>query len=91
MCPTAAQRVNELLLNWGHGVRRAFEELISLVYGELRRIARRYVWPQQLNHALQNVAIVHEPSLRLLHKAHFGGVATHVWLPREITQKEVRR
>ena len=40
MYPTAAERVSELLLNWGHGDQNAREELIPLVYGELRRIAR---------------------------------------------------
>lgn len=91
MCPTAAQRVSELLLNWGRPDQNAREELISLVYGELRHIARRYVWRQQRNHALQNVAMVDEPSLLILHKAHFRGVATPVFPPRETTQKEVRR
>src|SRR6267378_2386322 len=38
MCPASAERVSELLLNWGHGDKSAREELIPLVYVELRRI-----------------------------------------------------
>ena len=37
MCPASAERVNELLHNWGHGDQSAREELIPLVYAELRR------------------------------------------------------
>jgi hypothetical protein len=54
MCPASAERVNELLLNWGHGDPNAREELIPLVYAELRRIARRYLWQERPDHTLQS-------------------------------------
>src|ERR1700675_3534027 len=86
MCPASAERVNELLLNWGHGDPNAREELIPLVYGELRRIARRYLWQERPDHTLQSGALVHEAYLRLLHekppqwqnRAHFFGVAAQL-------------
>ena len=82
MCPASAERVSELLLNWGHGDQNAREELIPLVYGELRRIARRYLWQERPDQTHQSGALVHEAYSRLLHdkppywqnRAHFFGV-----------------
>ena len=86
MCPASAARVSELLLNWGHGDKNAREELIPLVYAELRRIARRYLWQERPDHTLQSGALVHEAYLRLTHdeppqwqnRAHFFGVAAQL-------------
>ena len=86
MCPESAERVSELLLNWGHGDQNAREELIPLVYAELRRIARRYLWQERPDHTLQSGALVHEAYLRMPHekppqwqnKAHFFGVAAQL-------------
>src|SRR6202051_4666068 len=86
MCPASAERVNELLLNGGHGDQSAREELIPLVYAELRRIARRYLWQERPDHTLQSGALVHEAYWRLLNdkppqwqnRAHFFGVAAQL-------------
>src|SRR6202163_5152038 len=86
MYPTAAARVSELPRDWGHADQNAREELIPLVYGELRRIARRYLWQERPDHTLQSGALVHEAYLRLLHekppqwqnRAHFFGVAAQL-------------
>ena len=40
-------------------------ELFPLIYGELRRIARRYLAGERRNHTLQPTALVHEAWLRL--------------------------
>jgi RNA polymerase sigma factor (TIGR02999 family) len=86
MCPASAARVSQLLVNWGHGDQNAREELIPLVYEELRRIARRHLWRERPDHTLQSGALVHEAYLRLLHgdppqwqnRAHFFGVAAQL-------------
>jgi RNA polymerase sigma factor (TIGR02999 family) len=86
MCPASVERVSKLLLNWGQGDQNAREELIPLVYVELRRIARRYLWQERPDHTLQSGALVHEAYLRLLHektpqwqnRAHFFGVAAQL-------------
>jgi RNA polymerase sigma factor (TIGR02999 family) len=86
MCPASAERVSELLLNWGHGDQNAREELIPLVYGELRRIARRYLWQERPDQTHESEALVHEAYLRLLHdipapwqnRSHFFGVAAQM-------------
>lgn len=96
MCP-AAERVSVLLLNWGQGDPNARDELIPLVYAELRRIARRYLWQERPDHTLQSGALVHEAYLRLVHekppqwqnRAHFFGVAAQ--LMRHILVDHARR
>jgi len=86
MCPSTAPRVTELLLSWRHGDQDAREELIPLVYGELRRVARRYLRQERPDHTLQSGALVNEAYLRLAReeapqwkdRAHFFGVAAQL-------------
>jgi len=86
MCPESAERVSVLLHDWGQGNQNAHEELIPLVYAELRRIARHYLWRERPDHTLQSGALVNEAYLRLLHekppqwqnRAHFFGVAAQL-------------
>ena len=86
MCPGSAASVSKLLLNWGRGDPEAREELIPLVYDELRHIARRHLWHERPDHTLQSGALVHEAYLRLPHenlpqwqnRAHFFGVAAQL-------------
>lgn len=92
MYPTSAERVIKLQLNWWHGDQNAREEPIPMVYAELRRLARRHLWQERPDLALQSVGPVHEPYLRRLHvepaqwqsRAHFYGVAAHAQLMRDI-------
>jgi RNA polymerase sigma factor (TIGR02999 family) len=78
--------VSQLLVNWGHGDQEAREALIPLVYEELRRLARRYLWRERPDHTLQSAALVHEAYLRLVrqeppqwqNRAHFFGVAAQL-------------
>jgi len=86
MSPEPAEQVSKLLLDWGRGDPNAREEMIPLVYGELRRIARRYLWQERPDHTLQSGALVHEAYLRLVrekspqwkNRAHFFGVAAQL-------------
>ena len=65
------------------GEPRAAEELLSLVYGELRRIAAHKMANEAAGHTLQPTALVHEAWLRLVraedqsweNRAHFFGAA----------------
>jgi RNA polymerase sigma factor (TIGR02999 family) len=58
--------LSELLEKWKAGDQRALEALVPLVYGELRKIARRYLRHQRAGHTLQSAALVHEAYLRLM-------------------------
>ncbi|MDB4877054.1 MAG: polymerase sigma factor [Gemmatimonadetes bacterium] len=57
--------VTELLRAWGAGDAGASEELVPLVYAELRRQARRALRREGEGHTLQATALVHEAWLRL--------------------------
>ncbi|MBA3713841.1 MAG: sigma-70 family RNA polymerase sigma factor [Pyrinomonadaceae bacterium] len=75
-----------ILQEWGAGNRDAHERLMPLVYGELRRLARQYLYKERSGHTLQPTALVHEAYLRLIdqtrvtwqNRAHFYGVAAQL-------------
>ena len=80
----ASSPVTELLLRWSGGDVAAREELIPLVYNELRRIAKRCLAAQPHN-TLQSTALVHEAYLRLVgnsigweDRVHFFAVAAQL-------------
>ena len=57
--------VTQLLARWNDGDTSARDALVPLVYGELRKIARRCIAGQRTDHTLQPTALVHEAYLRL--------------------------
>jgi len=63
---TPQEDITRLLLAWGAGDRSAFDELMPLVYAELRRLARGYMRRQPADHTLQTTALVNEAYLRLI-------------------------
>jgi RNA polymerase sigma factor (TIGR02999 family) len=83
MKPLPTRTVTDLLRAWGDGDLAAVDELVPMVYGELRRQARRCMRAQEPGHTLQTTALVHEAYLRLIgqshvewkSRAHFFGVA----------------
>jgi RNA polymerase sigma-70 factor, ECF subfamily len=80
------QEITELLLKWSKGDSAALEELVPMVYPELRRIARRYMGRENAQHTLQTSALINEAYLRLVDqqavawqdRAHFFAVAAQV-------------
>jgi hypothetical protein len=68
--------VTRLLNTIQNGDARAGEELLPLVYAELRQLARAKMAREQPGHTLQPTALVHEAWLRLgdaqfSNRAHF--------------------
>jgi RNA polymerase sigma factor (TIGR02999 family) len=57
--------ITDLLQRWSKGDREAAEEVLPLVYGELRRMAARELRRNRGGQTLQATAIVHEVYLRL--------------------------
>ena len=55
--------VTELLVRWRSGDREALEELVPLVYKELREIARYHLQRERPGHTLQSAALVNEAYL----------------------------
>ncbi len=80
------QQITRLLLAWGDGDQRALEELMPLVYEELRRVAARHMRRQKPGHSLQTTALVNEAYLRLIdssqvrwqNRAHFFAVSAQL-------------
>jgi RNA polymerase sigma factor (TIGR02999 family) len=89
--------ITGLLDDWGRGNRLALDQLLPLVYAELRRIAARQLRGERAGHSLQPTALVHEAYLRLVDqrksdwrgRAHFFGVAAQVM--RRILVDHARR
>jgi RNA polymerase sigma factor (TIGR02999 family) len=57
--------VSQLLHRWAGGDLEARDELVPLVYGELRKRAAGYLRHERADHTLQATALVHEAFLRL--------------------------
>ena len=99
----ASNQITALLLRWSEGSDNARDELIPLVYSELRRLARHCLAAERPNHTLQSTALVHEAYLRLIDcrsvswqgRAQFFGLAARIM--REIlvdharTRKAIKR
>ena len=58
--------VTTLLRAWGTGDQAALQDLMPLMYLELRRMARRFMRAESSEHSLQPTALVHEAYLRLV-------------------------
>jgi RNA polymerase sigma factor (TIGR02999 family) len=58
--------VSELLSQLRHGRNEALDQLLPLVYKELRRVAGRQMRDERCGHTLQPTALVHEAFLRLV-------------------------
>ena len=62
----ASGDVTGLLAAWKDGNSDALDELIPIVYTELRRLARYQLGGGRANHSLQPTTLTHEAFLRLL-------------------------
>ena len=79
-------RISELLQLWAAGDLQAREDLIPLVYRELRQRAAAYLRRERRDHTLQPTALVNEAYMRLvgqqrvtwLNRAQFFGVAAQI-------------
>jgi RNA polymerase sigma factor (TIGR02999 family) len=78
--------VSSLLVAWSEGDQSALDRLTPIVYGELRRLAGRYMRNERAGHTLQSTALVHEAYTRLVDykrmqwqsRAHFFAVAAQL-------------
>ncbi len=78
--------VTSLLLDWNRGRAEALEELMPVVYEELRRLAKAHLGRERRDHTLQPTDLVHEAYLKLVdqrhvdwkNRAHFFAVAARL-------------
>lgn len=86
-----------LLVQWRGGHDEALDELVSVVYDELRRLAGRYLSHESVGQTLQTHDLIHEAFLRLIgqrhvdwqNRAHFFGIAAQMM--RRILTDHARR
>ena len=78
--------ITRLLADLKNGNSEAVDRLMPLVYADLRKMARRYLRGERVDHTLQPTALVHEAYMRLVdqreanwqNRAHFLAVAAQV-------------
>ena len=81
-----AEEITQLLITWSKGDKTALDQLVPLVYPELRRLARIHMRRENPGHTLQTSALINEAYLRLADqqgvnwedRAHFFAVAARV-------------
>ena len=86
MTPQPGGEVTQLLSDARQGAPGAHDQLFSIVYTELRRIAANYMRRERADHTLQATALVHEAYMQLVDqtrvnwqsRAHFFGVAAQL-------------
>lgn len=79
----AAAPITDLLQRWHQGDTLALDQLVALVYDDLRNVARRQLKAEGEGHTLTPTAVVHEAYLRLAtdqtvawrNRTHFFAVA----------------
>src|SRR6185437_2482932 len=57
--------VTSLLQQWGSGNKEALDQLMPLVYDQLRKVASRCLRDERADHTLRATALVNEAYLRL--------------------------
>jgi RNA polymerase sigma-70 factor (ECF subfamily) len=88
--------ITQLLLKWSGGDQAALDQLMPLVYDELRQLARSYLRRRDNRHSMQPTALVNEAYLRLVNqrevdwrnRAQFFGLAAK--LMRDLLVDHVR-
>jgi RNA polymerase sigma factor (TIGR02999 family) len=95
--PAPTSPVTDLLLDWRRGNPAALEQLLPLVYNELRRVAQARLRDEAAGHTLQATALVHEAYVRLVDldrmtltdRTHFFAMAAR--LMRQVLVDHARR
>ncbi len=83
MVDDSSHQITLLLVDWSNGDEYALEQLMPLVYEELRQMARNYMRRQPSGHTFQTTELIHEAFLKIAggeekrwqNRAHFFGVA----------------
>ncbi len=91
--------VTRLLIEWEHGNKAALDQLMPLVYDELRRLAAHYLQQERSGHTLQPTALVNEAYLRLVdqrnvdwrNRAQFFGLAAQMMRRILVNHAEARK
>lgn len=82
----STNEITWFLLRWSQGDRAALDQLMPIVYEELRKLAHGYLRRERSDHTLQPTALINETYLRLVKqdfpewqsRKHFYGVAAQL-------------
>jgi RNA polymerase sigma factor (TIGR02999 family) len=93
----SSSQITLLLQGWRAGDRQATDQLLAVVYDELRRMAHFHLKNERSGHTLQSTALVHEAYFRLVGqdfpewegRSHFFAIAAQ--LMRQILVDYARR
>src|SRR4030095_17066278 len=86
MANDSRHELTRLLEAWSSGDQQALDQLMPLVYEELRRLAHRYMKSERAGHTLQTTALVNEAYMRLINvkgvswqgRAHFFAISAQL-------------
>lgn len=78
--------ITQMLIELSDGNQNVVDEILPLLYSELRKLAGSYMRRERENHTLQPTALVHEAYMKLIdqkrvkwqNRSHFFGVAAQV-------------
>jgi len=84
--PRSPHDVSELLAAWSSGDEEAFNDLVPMIYEDLRRMARKHLARRGVHHALESGTLAHEAYLKLIqargiqcgHRAHFFALCAQI-------------
>lgn len=84
--PQTSENLTQLLIEASNGDKNSLDEILPLVYDELRKIAQNYLNRERTDHTLQATALVHEAYLRLIdqrkvdwqNRSQFFGLASNM-------------
>ena len=86
MVPDRPSQITRLLVDWQEGNKDALDQLMPLVYQELRKLAAGYLRDERQANTLQPTALLHEAYVRMVeqelpqwqNRAHFFGMAARL-------------
>ncbi len=86
MAQTSTQELTQMLIQLSAGKSEVVDEILPLIYDELRRLASSYLRRERSDHTLQPTALVHEAYIKLIdqtqvewqNRAHFFGIAANI-------------
>ena len=86
MPKTSSQQLTQMLIQLSEGDAQMVDDILPLIYDELRRLAGNYLRRERSDHTLQPTALVHEAYIKLIdqtqvkwqNRAHFFGIAANI-------------
>jgi RNA polymerase sigma-70 factor, ECF subfamily len=86
MSNTSTQELTQMLIQLSEGKSQVVDEILPLIYDELRSLASNYLRRERSDHTLQPTALVHEAYIKLIdqtqvkwqNRAHFFGIAANI-------------